>query len=202
MRIPKIAVQTEMINPYKRGKREDKLRNLQLSFYILIIRSTVSQKVREKTTSVNHGFNTKRVQLSSLPLVHDKTYLNSQKNPEKVERQLRPKEEKSFMDMFGIPMMKVRMIRVYVVVSQNIDIMKSICTSLSLSLSRYGIISEITVLCKEDYKFFLDNNHCDLCIVDNKLFNEVTNAYPFLYCSPITFKDKIVFLFLLVLFVG
>ena len=106
------------------------------------------------------------------------------------------------MDMFGIPMMKVRMIRVYVVVSQNIDIMKSICTSLSLSLSRYGIISEITVLCKEDYKFFLDNNHCDLCIVDIQLFNEVTNAYPFLYCSPITFKDKIVFLFLLVLFVG
>ena len=117
MRIPKIAVQTEMVNPYKRGQREDKLRNLQLSFYILIIRSTVSQKVREKTTSVNHGFNNKRVQLSSLPLVHDKTYLNSQKNPEKVERQLRPKEEKSFMDMFGIPMMKVRMIRVYVVVS-------------------------------------------------------------------------------------
>ena len=109
--------------------------------------------MREKTTSVNHGFNNKRVQLSSLPLVHDKTYLNSQKNPEKVERQLRPKEEKSFMDMFGIPMMKVRMIRVYVVVSQNIDIMKSICTSLSLSLSQYGIMGEITVLCKEDYNF-------------------------------------------------
>ena len=141
MRIPKIAVQTEMINPYKRGQREDKLRNLQLSFYILIIRSTVSQKVREKTTSVNHGFNTKRVQLSSLPLVHDKTYLNSQKNPEKVERQLRPKEEKSFMDMFGIPMMKVRMIRVYVVVSQNIDIMKSFQRRSSATHMTIGEIS-------------------------------------------------------------
>ena len=202
MRIPKIVVQAKMVNPYKRGQREDKLRNLQVSFYILIIRSTVSQKVRENTTSVNHGFNNKRVQLSSLPLVHDKTYLNSQKNPEKVERQLRPKEEKSFMDMFGIPMMKVRMIRVYVVVSQNIDIMKSICNSLSLSLSRYGIISEITVLCKEDYKFFLDNNHCDLCVVNIKLLNEVTNAYPFLYCSPIILKDEIIFLLLKVLFVG
>ena len=110
----------------------------------------VLQNVKENATAANHGFDIKRVRLSSIPLVHGETYLNSQKNPEKVERQLRPKEEKSFMDMFGIPMMKVRMIRVYVVVSQNIDIMKSICTSLSLSLSRYGIISEITVLCKED----------------------------------------------------
>ena len=53
MRIPKIALEAKMVNPYKRGQREDKLRNLQLSFYILIIRSTVSQKVREKTTSEN-----------------------------------------------------------------------------------------------------------------------------------------------------
>ena len=64
MRIPMLVVQAKMVNPYKRGQREDKLSNLQLSFYILIIRSTVSQKVREKTTSVNHGFNNKRVQFS------------------------------------------------------------------------------------------------------------------------------------------
>ena len=44
----------------------------------------------------------------------------------------------SFINVFGVPKEKIRMLRVCVIVSHSLDIMKSICERLVLHLAQFG----------------------------------------------------------------
>ena len=100
--------------------------------------------------------------------------------------------KRSFMDTFGIPVTRVRVLHVFLFASDYINSLRHICAKLIMYLSMYGLFCEINAFDKKEYKMILDGNHCDLCIADKDFVDEVKTNYPSLSCSVIDFSYPIV----------
>ena len=97
------------------------------------------------------------------------------------------------MDIVGIPLARVRCLHIFLFASDYISTLRYICGQLLLYLSKYGLFCEINAFDKKEYKMVLDSSHCDLCIAEKDVIDEIKTNYHSLSYSIIELSDSNVY---------